>query len=156
MKHYGRRHTLPYLLSLALEYLAYSLRTNAAARRATGKSRDPTSEAERAETKKRANAFWWYLVRGPVWESWTKPRLEGMANALEDKPIIGFAATIVKDYLPLIDDCELCFEPRSSEFITEARIDAHQTTFVSCSCQLSADSRAHLLTWPLSRHILIP
>lgn len=72
MKRYGRRHTLPYLLSLALEYLAFSLRTNAAAKRAAGKATDPASEAERAETKKRANAFWWYIVRGPVWESWTK------------------------------------------------------------------------------------
>ncbi|KAK4705872.1 peroxin-16, partial [Phenoliferia sp. Uapishka_3] len=64
MKHYGRRHTLPYLLSLALEYLAYSLRKNAAQRRAFGKASgpmlptNPASEAERAETKKRANAFW--------------------------------------------------------------------------------------------------
>lgn len=106
MKHYGRRHTLPYLLSLALEYLAYSLRTNAAATRAAGKATDPASDAERAETKKRANAFWWYIVRGPVWESWTKPRLEGIATTLEDKPLLGFAATIIKDYLPLIDDCE--------------------------------------------------
>ena len=97
MKHYGRRHTLPYLLSLALEYLAYSLRTNAAATRAAGKATDPASDAERAETKKRANAFWWYIVRGPVWESWTKPRLEGIATTLEDKPLLGFAATIIKD-----------------------------------------------------------
>lgn len=142
MRRYGRRHTFPYLLSLALEYLSYSLRKSAAARLALNKASgpllpsNPVSEAEQAETKKRANAFWWYLVRGPVWESWTKcvpppflsfagwrvpsreegrgltrlrsprPRLEAIATSLEDKPILGLGATIVKDYLPLIDDCE--------------------------------------------------
>lgn len=77
MRKYGRRHTLPYLLSLAFEYLAFSLRQTSATRLAGTKASGPMlpnsqSEVERAETKKRARAFWWYLVRGPVWESWTK------------------------------------------------------------------------------------
>jgi peroxin-16 len=77
MRKWGRRHTLPYLLSLALEYLAFSLRRSSTQRLSLGKASGPMlpnspSEVEKAETKKRAKAFWWYLVRGPVWESWTK------------------------------------------------------------------------------------
>lgn len=77
MRKYGRRHTLPYLLSLALEYLAFSLRRSSTSRLSLDKASGPMlpnspSEVEKAETKKRARAFWWYLVRGPVWESWTQ------------------------------------------------------------------------------------
>ncbi|GAA6010001.1 hypothetical protein JCM10207_007514 [Rhodosporidiobolus poonsookiae] len=109
MRRYGRRHTLPYLLSLALEYLAYSLRQTSTARLARDKAAGPMlphapSELERQETGKRARAFWWYLLRGPVWESWTKPQLEGLANKFDDKPIVGFVSTLIKDYTPLFDE----------------------------------------------------
>lgn len=78
MRKYGRRHTLPYLLSLALEYLAFSLRSSSASRLGTDKASGPMlpikteTELEKQETSKRAKQFWWYLVRGPVWEGWTK------------------------------------------------------------------------------------
>lgn len=69
MKKYGRRHTFPFLLSLALEYLSYSLRSQANA--AAGKGKE-LSEVEKAENAKRFKAFWRYLVRGPVWDGFTK------------------------------------------------------------------------------------
>lgn len=77
MRKYGKRHTFPYLLSLAIEYLAFSLRRTAANRLALNKSTGSMlphtiSEAEKAETKRRAMAFWLYVVRGPVWETFTK------------------------------------------------------------------------------------
>lgn len=77
MRKWGRRHTLPYLLSLALEYLAFSLRRSSTQQLFKGKASGPMlpnspSEVEKQETKKRARAFWWYMLRGPVWESWTK------------------------------------------------------------------------------------
>lgn len=78
MRKYGRRHTLPYLLSLALEYLAYSLRSSSTSRLASDKASGPmlpvktATELEKQETSKRARQFWWYLVRGPVWEGWSK------------------------------------------------------------------------------------
>ncbi|BGP25702.1 peroxisomal membrane protein pex16 [Rhodotorula toruloides] len=110
MRKYGRRHTLPYLLSLSLEYLAFSLRSSSTSRLASDKASGPMlphatpSELERQETSKRGKMFWWYLLRGPVWESWTKPQLEGMARRFEDKPVIGFVATLLHDYVPLIDE----------------------------------------------------
>jgi len=78
MRKYGKRHTLPYLLSLALEYLAFSLRQSTEPKLGSDKACGPMlprgtpSELEKEETAKRGRAFWWYLVRGPAWESWTK------------------------------------------------------------------------------------
>ncbi|SGZ21106.1 BQ5605_C021g09334 [Microbotryum silenes-dioicae] len=113
MRKYGQRHTLPYLLSLALEYLAFSLRKSSTRQQAGTKASGPMlphapSELEKAETKKRANAFWWYLLRGPVWETWTKPRLLAFADKFEAKPLIGFVSTVVHDYTPLVDDYYFC------------------------------------------------
>ncbi|GAA6028813.1 hypothetical protein JCM8097_007408 [Rhodosporidiobolus ruineniae] len=110
LRRYGRRHTLPYLLSLALEYLAYSLRQSSTARLASDKASGPMlphateSELERQETRKRAKQFWWYLMRGPVWESWTKPQLERIAGKFDDKPVVGFVSTVLRDYIPLFDE----------------------------------------------------
>ncbi|GJN90015.1 hypothetical protein Rhopal_003010-T1 [Rhodotorula paludigena] len=110
IRRYGKRHTLPYLLSLALEYLAYSLRQSSTSKLSHDKASGPMlprqtpSELERQESSKRARAFWWYLLRGPVWESWTKPRLESMARTFEDKPLVGFVSTLLQDYIPLYDE----------------------------------------------------
>ncbi|GAA5864797.1 hypothetical protein JCM8547_009235 [Rhodosporidiobolus lusitaniae] len=110
MRRYGRRHTLPYLLSLALEYLAFSLRSSSTSRLASDKASGPMlphktqSELEKQETGRRAKQFWWYLMRGPVWESWTKPQLERIAAKFDDKPLVGFVSTLVQDYTPLFDD----------------------------------------------------
>ncbi|GAA5982454.1 hypothetical protein JCM11641_006121 [Rhodosporidiobolus odoratus] len=110
MRRYGRRHTLPYLLSLALEYLAFSLRQSSTARFGESKAsgsmlpQQPPSELEKQETGKRAKAFWWYMMRGPVWESWTKPQLESIAQKFDDKPLVGFVSTIIQDYTPLFDE----------------------------------------------------
>ncbi|KAK4047405.1 hypothetical protein OIV83_005452 [Microbotryomycetes sp. JL201] len=109
MRKYGRRHTLPYLLSLALEYLAYTIRSKSNQKLFVDKATGPMlpgspSELEKQETKKRARAFWWYMLRGPLWESWTKPRLEGLSSKFQDKPLIGIVSTLIKDYIPLVDD----------------------------------------------------
>ncbi|KAK4055882.1 hypothetical protein OIO90_003139 [Microbotryomycetes sp. JL221] len=108
MRKYGRRHTLPYLLSLALEYLAFTLRSSSNQKlfvnKASGPMLSTPSELEKQETKKRARAFWWYLLRGPLWDSWTKPRLEGLSSRFDDKPLIGFLSTFIRDYIPLVDD----------------------------------------------------
>jgi peroxin-16 len=75
MKKYGRRHSFPFILSLSLEFFAYTLRTRAAANcdKASGPMLPSTiSSAEKLETSKRAKAFLKYFLRGPVWDSWTK------------------------------------------------------------------------------------
>lgn len=102
IRRYGYRHTAPFLLSLALEYLARSLRQTSQRSPFGMGSPGHLSEVEKNEVARRQRAFWWYLLRGPVWEGWTKPQIEGMTNALQGKPIIGLFAAILKDYTPLI------------------------------------------------------
>jgi peroxin-16 len=142
LRRYGRRHTLPYLLSLSLEYLAFSLRQSSSAKLASDKASGPMlpqpspSELEKQETGKRGKQFWWYLMRGPVWESWTKyvfsppslvrrelsdcllvttnrPQLESIARKFDDKPLVGFVSTIITDYTPLFDEYYYCSSPLS-------------------------------------------
>jgi len=64
----------------------------------------PLSGVERGENARRQRALWWYFLRGPMWESLTKPRLERMATRLQDKPLLGFASMLLRDYVPLIDE----------------------------------------------------
>jgi len=35
-------------------------------------------------------------------------RLESVQGAFEDKPVVGFVATLIKDYVPLIDEYYYC------------------------------------------------
>lgn len=64
----------------------------------------PISEVEKAEWEKRNRAFWWYLLRGPAWYSFTRPKLESLASKTESRPLLGIVGGIVRDYLPLVDD----------------------------------------------------
>lgn len=106
IRRYGYRHTAPFLLSLALEYLARSLKQSQRLSAGLG-SPGHMSEVEKNEAARRQRAFWWYLLRGPVWEGWTKPQLEGIAGALQGKPLFGLFGSILKDYTPLIGASEL-------------------------------------------------
>lgn len=111
MRKYGRKHTLPFLLSLSLEYLAYSLRTSSEASLGKNKMMAPLphpTAAEREETSKRARAFWWYLLRGPVWDNWSRGKIEGVCSAFERVPLVGLAGSVLKDYLPLVDEYYYC------------------------------------------------
>ncbi|PWN35481.1 peroxisome membrane protein [Meira miltonrushii] len=64
----------------------------------------PISEVEKQEWEKRSRAFWWYLLRGPAWYSFTRPKLESLASKTEARPLLGIIGGIVRDYLPLVDD----------------------------------------------------
>lgn len=68
------------------------------------KSARPVSDVEKLEWEKRNRAFWWYLLRGPMWYSFTRPRLERIVHATEKRPLLGVVGGIVGDYLPLVDD----------------------------------------------------
>jgi hypothetical protein len=37
-----------------------------------------------------------------------RPQLESVARRFEDKPVIGFVATLLHDYVPLIDEYYYC------------------------------------------------
>jgi peroxin-16 len=98
LRKYGRKALLPFFLSLLLELLARTLRQRSLAL-ASGPRTNPlllalsggnpllglvtaflggaptnqaVSDVEAAEWKRRGRAFWWYLLRGPAWDGWTK------------------------------------------------------------------------------------
>ncbi len=120
LRRWGRRATLPFALSFALEYLAKELRirsfspstpapkslfaTNPLLAAMMGqnpltsilasvfmggnpadKAKRPISTVEQAEWAKRGNSFWWYLLRGPLWYSFTRPRLAGVVDRTQGK-----------------------------------------------------------------------
>ncbi|KAL4402952.1 peroxisomal membrane protein [Malassezia pachydermatis] len=64
----------------------------------------PVSAVEGDEWASRDRAFWWYLLRGPVWYQWTRPKIAGFVARTEKRRIIGLLGSIVGEYLPLIDD----------------------------------------------------
>ncbi|PWO00401.1 peroxisome membrane protein [Tilletiopsis washingtonensis] len=130
LRKYGRKALLPFFLSLLLELLARTLRQRSLAL-ASGPRTNPlllalsggnpllglvtaflggaptnqaVSDVEAAEWKRRGRAFWWYLLRGPAWDGWTKPKLEGLARATENRTLLGIVGGIVRDHIPLVDE----------------------------------------------------
>ncbi|KAA1115962.1 Peroxisomal membrane protein pex16 [Puccinia graminis f. sp. tritici] len=115
---FGHRHAVPFLCSLSLEYLSYSLRQSglqtpqarqltppiffASPRRAAFQSF--VSELERNELEARRLAFWSYFLRGPLWVLWTKPKLLQISNKFAHVPIFNLISTAILDYTPLLDE----------------------------------------------------
>ncbi len=75
----------------------------------------PVSVVEGNEWARRDSNFWWYLLRGPAWDNFTRcvdleassddvvltiisrnrPRLERFISAMERRPLLGLAGSIV-------------------------------------------------------------
>ncbi|KAN0064470.1 hypothetical protein ACQY0O_002096 [Thecaphora frezii] len=68
------------------------------------KEKRPISSVEEGEWAKRDRSFWWYLVRGPVWYGWTRPKLAKLVERTENRAVVGLVGGIVGDYLPLVDE----------------------------------------------------
>lgn len=83
----------------ALDWLASSLSA-----RPKHPALKPVSGVEADEWAARDRSFWWYLLRGPAWYHWTRPRLARFVAGTEHRRIIGLLGSIVGDYLPLIDE----------------------------------------------------
>ncbi|KAG2023638.1 peroxisomal membrane protein PEX16 [Coprinopsis cinerea AmutBmut pab1-1] len=64
----------------------------------------PSAELERAEYAKRDKDMIWYLLRGSIWESYTRPKLQGFAESTASKPLLGLFGSLVQDWIPLIDE----------------------------------------------------
>jgi peroxin-16 len=71
---------------------------------AASKEARPISDVEKIEWEKRNRAFWWYLLRGPVWHSWTRPKLDAIVKRTQDRPLLGIVGGFIGDYLPLVDE----------------------------------------------------
>ncbi|WFC99017.1 hypothetical protein MYAM1_001752 [Malassezia yamatoensis] len=64
----------------------------------------PISSVERDEWTARNRSLWWYLVRGPAWYNYTRPKIQGLVRRTENKRIIGIFGSIAGEYLPLVDE----------------------------------------------------
>ncbi|CAO1621879.1 unnamed protein product [Parajaminaea phylloscopi] len=62
------------------------------------------SQVEEAEWSHRRRAFLWYLLRGPLWHSYTRPRVQSLCKSLEGRMLLGALGAMVSDYVPLVDE----------------------------------------------------
>jgi hypothetical protein len=56
----------------------------------------------------RDNNLVWYLVRGSIWQRFTRPKAMGLLNALDKVWGLNLIATLVKDHIDLVDDLYYC------------------------------------------------
>lgn len=68
------------------------------------KAKRPVSSVEETEWSKRNNSFWWYLLRGPVWHSYTRPKVSALIQRTQGKFLLGVVGGVLSDYLPLVDE----------------------------------------------------
>lgn len=89
-----RRSSRPLVTALMMELLSRNLR------------RAPPASAalEREEYARRDRDMLWYLFRGTLWQSYTRPKLESFAEATAHRPLLGLVGSFVRDWVPLIDE----------------------------------------------------
>ncbi|KAH9936991.1 peroxisome membrane protein [Fomitopsis serialis] len=83
-----RRNTNPLMVVLMMELLARNLR------RVPSRS----AQLERAEYALRDRDMLWYLLRGSIWDSWTKPKLEAFASKTANVPLLGLFSALTRDW----------------------------------------------------------
>lgn len=91
------RNWTPWLVGLLVEFCARQL----TARELTRGSA-PTS----LETKllmKKTSSLWWWLLRGPAYEQYTRVWATTVANHLERIPLLQIGGVLLNDYLYLLD-----------------------------------------------------
>ncbi|TPX64188.1 hypothetical protein SpCBS45565_g06030 [Spizellomyces sp. 'palustris'] len=90
LRRYGSKSYKPYLISLTLELgsLLASLHR-------------PQTSLEKDETKRRCWLLLYYLLRNPVYERFTKERLDAFVEGARKRPLISLFAGILRDYQPL-------------------------------------------------------
>ncbi|KIY64188.1 peroxisome membrane protein [Cylindrobasidium torrendii FP15055 ss-10] len=79
---------------LALEFITRSLRRNAS----------PAAQLERQEYASRDKDMLWYLLRDSIWRDYTRPKLDAVAERTLRTPIVGLFGSLLKDWIPLIDE----------------------------------------------------
>ncbi|KAF8445898.1 peroxisome membrane protein [Boletus edulis BED1] len=90
----GKHKDRALMTAFALELLSRNLR----------RASPPSSAVERDEYARRDRDLVWYLLRGSVWDSYTRPKVESIAENIATKPVIGALSMIIKDWIPLIDE----------------------------------------------------
>ncbi|KNZ77428.1 Peroxisomal membrane protein PEX16 [Termitomyces sp. J132] len=89
-----RRSSRPLIVALAMELLSRNLR------------RTPPLSAvlERTEYARRDRDMLWYLLRGSIWQSYTRPKLQNFAVGASHTPLFNLFGAFIQDWIPLIDE----------------------------------------------------
>ncbi|OCH96144.1 peroxisome membrane protein [Obba rivulosa] len=90
----GKQTDRALMTALALELLSRNLR----------RGPPPSSVLERSEYAKRDRDMLWYLLRGSIWQTWTRPKLEAFANKTARVPLLNVFSSLMRDWIPLIDE----------------------------------------------------
>ncbi|KAJ7125618.1 peroxisomal membrane protein PEX16 [Mycena crocata] len=90
----NRSSNRPLVSALVLELISRNLR----------RTPPPSAALERSEYARRDRDMVWYLLRGSIWESYTRPKLESFADMTAQTPLLGLFGALVKDWVPLIDE----------------------------------------------------
>ncbi|KAI8866806.1 peroxisome membrane protein [Ramicandelaber brevisporus] len=111
LRKYGNKSWIPWLISLAIE-----LSSRAATIRELSKPNIKVSMTsgekttvrparattpEKAELKRRLWLFAYYLLRSPLYELWTRQKLDGFIESAGSRAFIGMFAGFLQDYKPL-------------------------------------------------------
>jgi peroxin-16 len=92
----------PLAISLLLSFISRQLRRNPPV------SPSSTNSLERQEYARRDRELFWYLFRGELWSEWTRPKLEGVCQTLEGKPVLGLVSGVIQDWVGLVDEYWYC------------------------------------------------
>ncbi|KAJ3187146.1 Peroxisomal membrane protein pex16 [Gaertneriomyces sp. JEL0708] len=97
LKKYGRRSWKPLIISLVTELLSLSTSLSS---KPFG-FREDLTPLEKDEYKRRCWYILYYLLRNPLYDKYTKDRLDGFITSASQKPLISLIAGVLRDYQPL-------------------------------------------------------
>lgn len=99
-----KRNWTPWVAGVLIEYSSRKLAFSAYKDALPGGVRSLT-KLEDAEQKSRAMGFAWWMMRGAMYENWTRPVLEGVLQKVTKVPMAGtLVGAIVEDYMYLFDN----------------------------------------------------
>ena len=102
MSSLARSTTLPSLIPLVYVLVSRWLR-----RRPTRGDEGMTSLLAEMYAERDSNLVW-YLVRGSIWQRYTRPKATAVLNALDRVWGLNLIATLVRDHVDLVDDLYYC------------------------------------------------
>jgi peroxin-16 len=90
---FDRMSDRPLLVLLTMDLLSRNLR----------RTPPPSASLERSEYARRDRDLLRYFLRGSIWTSFTRPKLEAFASKAQS-PLLGLLGSLVKDWMLLIDE----------------------------------------------------
>jgi peroxin-16 len=84
----------PLMISIAIDVFTRYIR----------RTPPPAETLERLEYARRDRDLFWYFLRGAIWDGFTRPKLEGLAQKTKGTPLLSVISALLGDYLPLVDE----------------------------------------------------